>query len=85
MGGPASSLSLPARCVCPACDLPSQSLVCSCTHALHRTALQPPAARYPLLPIGAAGAESISVTGARDSPPIGVTGVGHLQLMLDRK
>jgi hypothetical protein len=39
--------------------------------ALHPTALHPSAARYPLLPIGAAGAESIGVsTGANDGPPI---------------
>jgi hypothetical protein len=35
-----------------ACDLPSQVLVFSCTHALH-----PLAACYPLLPIGATDAE----------------------------
>jgi hypothetical protein len=40
--------------VCPAYDLPPLALICSCTHALHHTALHPWAACYPLLFIGAA-------------------------------
>jgi hypothetical protein len=82
---PASPVSLLARRVYPACDLPPQALDCSCTHALHCTALHPPAARYPLLSIGATGPKSIGATGAKDSPGISATGAAHLQLRLDRK
>jgi hypothetical protein len=82
---PASPLSLLARRVCSACDLPPQDLFCSCTHALHHKALPLLAAWYPLLPISGTGAESFGATGAKDSPPIGATGAAHLQVRLDRK
>jgi hypothetical protein len=54
-------------------------------HALHRTALHPPTARYPWrasLSVGATGAESICT---KDSPLIGATGAAHLQLRLNKE
>jgi hypothetical protein len=53
--------------------------------ALHRTALHPSAARYPLLPINTKGAECIGVTGVNDLLLIGATGTAHWQLRLARK
>jgi hypothetical protein len=48
------------------CDWPSLSTGCSCTQALHLSALHPLAARNPWLPIGAPGAEFIGASGAKD-------------------
>jgi hypothetical protein len=43
-------------------------------HEMQPTARQPPAARYPVLPVGNPGAESIGAARAKDLPPISATG-----------
>jgi hypothetical protein len=80
--------SAPSHCLQDVSALPVICLpepLFALAHTLHRTALHPPAAGYPLLPIGATGTESIGVTGAKDLPPIGAKGAANVQLTLDRK
>jgi hypothetical protein len=78
--------------------LSSRSVARLLLHTLHRTALHPPAARYPVLPISAPGAQHLQPdtngysspqVDAYNTPPglplIGAIAAEDLQLQLSRK